>query len=275
MTYTETRLVRLRGSHISRGLLGTGPSSGSSLGLRAGPSLAWVFWSLALSASSALATLKASLSLVASSRFVLRSLGYFKNLLIAHRVLIVKEKGNRGCLVPFLFVGPSLLFSLPVAVVLYVVFSLYLFLGRSLWGYLNSPKSFPCCWGRVVSKGLGRTGEVAGVGTVVRQAWAPERSPEVEGTGVEKRLWSRAVERRGECETPEDSGCMARAVRPACRTRLAALLIHTVQGQRLGRSGLRAADRARAVTWGECQRQVRSKGRPQEDSGPGASVGGK
>lgn len=71
MTYTETRLVRLHGSHISRGLLGTGPSSGSSLGLGAGPSLAWVFWSLALSASSALATLKASLSLVASSRLCL------------------------------------------------------------------------------------------------------------------------------------------------------------------------------------------------------------
>lgn len=54
-----------------------------------------------------------------------------------------------------------------------------------------------------------------------------------------------------------------------------ALLIHTIQGQRPGRSGLRAADRARAVMWGECQRQVRSKGWPQEESGPGASVGGK
>ena len=82
-------------------------------------SLARVFWSLALSAPSALAALKASLSLVASSRFVLGSLGYFKNLLITHPVVIVKEKGNRGCLVPFVLAGPSLVFSLPVAVALY------------------------------------------------------------------------------------------------------------------------------------------------------------
>ena len=80
-------------------------------------------------------------------------------------------------------------------------------------------------------------------------------------------------QRRGECETPEDSGCAARAVRPACRARLMARLTNAVHGQRPGRRGLRAADRARAAMRGECQRQVRNEGRPPEESGPGASVG--
>ena len=42
----------------------------------------------------------------------------------------------------------------------------------------------------VVSKGPGRTGEVTGVGTGVRQAWAAGRALQWAARGVKEQLWS-------------------------------------------------------------------------------------
>ena len=68
-------------------------------------------------------------------------------------------------------------------------------------------------------------------------------------------------QRRGECESPGNSACMARRVRAAGRIELMVLPICTVPIQHPGR--------------GPGSEAGRSKGQPWEESGSGAGVGGR
>ena len=94
--------------------------------------------------------------------------------------------------------GPSLLFSLPVVVALYFL-CLSLFFFR--WIALELPifsQSFPVLVrSGVVSKGPGRTGEVTGVETGVRQAWAAGRALQWAAWGTKEQLWSQTMESPG------------------------------------------------------------------------------